>query len=80
MPRISSPWTRCRSTWAHPPRHHPRPDSLLLRPGSNRNEVYAGGYTAYPDRPVSIWTPDQLGKGIFYHARELNDRFTSVLT
>jgi len=49
-------------------------------PAGNRNEVYAGGYTAYPDRPVSIWTPDQLGKGIFYHARELNDRFTSVLT
>jgi len=49
-------------------------------PSGNRNEVFAGGYTAYPDRPVSIWTPDQLGKGIFYHARELNDRFTSVLT
>jgi catechol 2,3-dioxygenase len=49
-------------------------------PSGNRNEVFAGGYTAYPDRPVSIWTPDQIGKGIFYHARELNDRFTSVLT
>ena len=49
-------------------------------PSGNRNEVFAGGYTAYPDRPVSIWTPDQLGKGIFYHARELNERFTSVLT
>jgi catechol 2,3-dioxygenase len=49
-------------------------------PAGNRNEVFAGGYTAYPDRPVSIWTPDQIGKGIFYHARELNDRFTSVLT
>jgi catechol 2,3-dioxygenase len=49
-------------------------------PAGNRNEVFAGGYTAYPDRPVSIWTPDQLGKGIFYHARELNERFTSVLT
>ena len=49
-------------------------------PAGNRNEVFAGGYTAYPDRPVSIWTPDQLGKGIFYHARELNERFTTVLT
>jgi len=49
-------------------------------PSGNRNEVFAGGYAAYPDRPVSIWTPDQLGKAIFYHARELNDRFTSVLT
>lgn len=49
-------------------------------PSGNRNEVFAGGYAAYPDRPISIWTPEQLGKGIFYHARELNDRFTSVLT
>jgi catechol 2,3-dioxygenase len=49
-------------------------------PSGNRNEVFAGGYTSFPDRPVSIWTPDQLGKGIFYHARELNERFTSVLT
>jgi catechol 2,3-dioxygenase len=29
---------------------------------------------------VITWTPDQLAKGIFYHARELNERFTSVLT
>ena len=49
-------------------------------PAGNRNEVFAGGYPAYPDRPMSIWTPEQLGKAIFYHARELNDRFTSVLT
>ncbi len=49
-------------------------------PAGNRNEVFAGGYLAYPDRPTNIWTPDQLGKGIFYHARELNDRFTTVLT
>ena len=49
-------------------------------PAGNRNEVFAGGYPAYRDRPINIWTPEQLGKGIFYHARELNDRFTSVLT
>ncbi|GGL40005.1 catechol 2,3-dioxygenase [Phycicoccus endophyticus] len=49
-------------------------------PSGNRNEVFAGGYLAYPDRPVHVWTPEQLGKGIFYHARELNDRFTTVLT
>jgi catechol 2,3-dioxygenase len=29
---------------------------------------------------MSVWTPEQLGKGVFYHARELNDAFTSVLT
>jgi len=49
-------------------------------PSGNRNEVFAGGYLAYPDRPVSVWTPEQLGKAIFYHSRELNERFTSVLT
>ena len=52
----------------------------FLDPAGNRNEVFAGGYAAYPDRPTVVWTPDQLGKGIFYHARELNERFTSVLT
>jgi catechol 2,3-dioxygenase len=49
-------------------------------PSGNRNEVFAGGYLAYRDRPMSVWTPEQLGKGVFYHARELNDAFTSVLT
>ncbi len=49
-------------------------------PSGNRNEVFAGGYEAYPDRPTVVWTPDQLGKGIFYIDRELNERFTTVLT
>ncbi len=49
-------------------------------PSGNRNEVFAGGYRAYPDRPCVVWTPDQLGKGIFYHDRKLNEAFTSVWT
>lgn len=49
-------------------------------PSGNRNEVFAGGYLSYPDRPMVTWTPDALGKAIFYHARELNERFTTVLT
>jgi catechol 2,3-dioxygenase len=49
-------------------------------PSGNRNEVFAGGYIAYPDRPTINWTVDQLGKGIFYIQRELNERFTTVLT
>ena len=49
-------------------------------PAGNRNEVFAGGYAAYPDRPISVWTPEQIGKGIYYHARELNERFTTVTT
>ncbi len=49
-------------------------------PAGNRNETFAGGYTAYPDRPTVIWTPDQLGRGIFSHSRELNTAFTEVYT
>lgn len=49
-------------------------------PSGNRNEVFAGGYHAYPDRPCVKWTPDMLGKGIFYVDRELNERFTTVFT
>ncbi len=49
-------------------------------PSGNRNEVFAGGYLAYPDRPTVKWTPDQIARGIFYHAREMNERFTTVNT
>ncbi|MEZ5097063.1 MAG: catechol 2,3-dioxygenase [Nocardioides sp.] len=49
-------------------------------PSGNRNEVFAGGYPAYPDRPVNVWTPEQIGRGVFYHARELNERFMTVST
>lgn len=49
-------------------------------PSGNRNEVFAGGYEAFRDRPTTVWTVDQLGKGIFYIDRELNERFTTVFT
>jgi len=49
-------------------------------PSGNRNEVFAGGYTYYPDNPTREWSPDQLGKGIFYYERELNPAFLSVYT
>jgi catechol 2,3-dioxygenase len=49
-------------------------------PSGNRNEVFAGGYTFYPDNPVRKWAGDQLGKGIFYYEKELNERFLSVVT
>ncbi len=43
--------------------------------------VFAGvGYRAQPDFPTITWTADQLAKGIFYHARELNEAFTTVFT
>ncbi len=49
-------------------------------PSGNRNEVYQGGYSYYPDHPTRVWTPDHLGRGIFYYERELNDRFLNVVT
>jgi catechol 2,3-dioxygenase len=49
-------------------------------PSGNRNEVFAGGYTYYPDNPTRYWEPDQLGRGIFYYERRLNDAFLSVYT
>lgn len=49
-------------------------------PTGNRNEVFADGYVAQRDRPCTLWTADQLGKGIFYHRRVLNEAFTTVFT
>ena len=49
-------------------------------PSGNRNEVFAGSYTSCADFPTITWTADQLGRAVFYHARELNDRFLSVFT
>ena len=49
-------------------------------PSGNRNEVFAGGYTYYPDDPVRTWSFDQVGRGIFYYERALNERFLAVLT
>jgi catechol 2,3-dioxygenase len=49
-------------------------------PSGNRNEVFSGGYVTGPDFPTITWTADQLAKGIFYIKREVDERFTSVLT
>ena len=49
-------------------------------PSGNRNEVFAGGYTYYPDSPTRTWTGDQLGKNVFYYEKELNERFLTVVT
>lgn len=50
-------------------------------PSGNRNETFAGlGYLAQPDRPVTTWTEDHLGAGIFYHTGELVASFTEVYT
>jgi len=49
-------------------------------PSGNRNEVFCQGDYYYPDHPVITWTADQLGKAVFYHSRELNERFLTVTT
>lgn len=49
-------------------------------PSGNRNEVFAGGYIHYPDKPMLTWTDDELGRAIFYHDRKLNENFLSVVT
>jgi catechol 2,3-dioxygenase len=49
-------------------------------PSGNRNEVFAGGYTYYPDNPRRTWTGEQLGKNIFYYEKALNERFLTVVT
>lgn len=49
-------------------------------PSGNRNEVFAGGDYHYPDHPPVTWQAEKLGKAIFYHDRELNERFLTVVT
>ncbi|MCI4680381.1 catechol 2,3-dioxygenase [Rhodoblastus acidophilus] len=49
-------------------------------PSGNRNEVFAGGYTYYPDSPTRTWDETEVGKGIFYYERKMNDAFLSVVT
>ena len=49
-------------------------------PSGNRNEVFCGDYTWYPDHPTITWTADQLGKASFYHDRQLNENFLGVVT
>jgi len=49
-------------------------------PSGNRNEVFAGGYSFYPDNPVRVWDHTEVGKAIFYYERTLNERFLSVVT
>ena len=49
-------------------------------PSGNRNEVFCGDYTWYPDREPITWTAEELGRAIFYHDRRLNENFLSVVT
>ena len=49
-------------------------------PSGNRFETFAGGYTFYPDMRPYTWTWEEIGSAIFYHTRQLNERFLTVVT
>lgn len=49
-------------------------------PSGNRCEVFSGGNYYYMDHEPITWTVDELGKAIFYHERQLNERFLTALT
>lgn len=49
-------------------------------PSGNRNEVFAGGYTYYPDHPTRTWDEREIGRGIFYYEGVLNEAFLAVVT
>ena len=49
-------------------------------PSGNRIEVYAGGYTAYPDHPQRVWDADKLGRGLFYYSGEVIPSFLEIVT
>ncbi len=49
-------------------------------PSGNRFETFCGGTSGYPDQQPIKWTMEDVGRGIFYHDRALNDTFLSVVT
>ena len=49
-------------------------------PSGNRLETFAGGYDHYPDMEPITWSWEEVGRGIFYHDRKLNDAFLTVVT
>ena len=49
-------------------------------PSGNRIEVYAGGYTAYPDNPQRVWDAAEVGRGLFYYSGEVIPSFLEIVT
>jgi catechol 2,3-dioxygenase len=49
-------------------------------PSGNRFETFCGGYDHYPDMQPVVWTFEEMGRGVFYHTRQLNERFLTVVT
>lgn len=49
-------------------------------PSGNRNEVFAGGYIWYPDKPRITWTADEIEQAIFYHDRDIKPAYIEGYT
>lgn len=49
-------------------------------PSGNRFETFCGGYQTYPDHQPITWTMDEVGAGVFYHDRKLNEAFLAVVS
>jgi catechol 2,3-dioxygenase len=49
-------------------------------PSGNRFETFSGGYDFYPDMKPYVWSEQEMGTAVFYHTRELNERFLTVVT
>lgn len=49
-------------------------------PSGNRFETFCGGYQTYPDCQPIKWTMDEVGAGVYYHDRKLNERFLAVVS
>lgn len=49
-------------------------------PSGNRNEVFCGGYITHPDFPTITWTFEDIGSGVSFFDKEVNERFTTVFS
>jgi catechol 2,3-dioxygenase len=52
--------------------------TYFFDPVGNRNEVFTGGYWVDPDFEPITWTEEEMGRAMFYYAREVNERFFTV--
>ena len=50
-------------------------------PNGIRNEIFGGlGYAAYPDMPVTTWTPETAERAYFFHTMKPLESFATVYT